>query len=83
MAATQLQEKIGVNRYVLGVEPHADGGKHFHAVFLSDKKMGIRYASKFDLEFEGKAYKGHYEKVSDLKGIVRYICKGGPTRGLL
>lgn len=79
MAAFQLKDKLKVERYVLGEERHADGGKHFHAVFLSEKKMDIRYASKFDIEYEGQAYKGKYEKVVNLKELVKYICK---KRGL-
>ena len=29
----------------------------------------------FDIAFEGKVYKGHYEKIRRLQEIVHYVCK--------
>ncbi len=71
----QLQKQTGIKRYVIGDELHENGDRHFHVILISDRKVDIRSASKFDIKFEGKTYKGHCKGVQNLAGLVEYVRK--------
>ena len=61
--------------YVLGEEEYKDGGRHFHVILISDRKVDIRSTSKFDIVFKGRRYHCNIQPVRDLAGAVRYVCK--------
>lgn len=72
---SQLEEKLDFSEYAIGEEYHADGGKHFHAVLVSERRQDIRSVAVFDLEFEGETYPCHCEGVRNLPSAVKYACK--------
>ena len=74
-AIDQLQEKTGIKEYAISEEPHSENGRHFHVLLLSNKKLDIRSASKFDIEFESRRYHCDIKPVRNLAGAVRYVCK--------
>ena len=74
---SQLQEKIEFTGYVLGVEHHKDGGKHFHVVLISERKLETRNPSIFDIKFYDEVHKGHCEGIRNLSKTVSYVCKSG------
>lgn len=70
-----LDKILSVCRFVswalIGQETHEDGGRHFHAVFSTDRKWRVRQATLFDVR--GK----HPNIVSprDVPATIRYCSK--------
>ncbi len=58
----------------MATEYHQNGGKHFHAILLCDKKVDIYPPSRLNVEFRGVICKGH---VNNLAATVKYVCKEG------
>jgi hypothetical protein len=73
----QLQSKITFADYVIGRELHQDGGAHFHAVLVADKKFDIRNANMLDVEFENKKFHGNYAATRHVNASIEYACKDG------
>lgn len=72
-----LQNKVSFAHYVVGRELHQDGGAHFHAVLISNKKFDIRNANMLDVELSGTKFHGNYTAIRHLNASIEYACKHG------
>ena len=78
----QLMRKLAlydVKEYLLVLEQHEDGGKHFHVLISCDKKIDRKGASFLDLEFisngETKLVHGSYERCKSEEDTIQYLTK--------
>jgi hypothetical protein len=66
----QLQKRTGMKDYVIGDKLHGDGGRHFYVILISNKKVDVRSATKFDREFEGKSCRCNCTAIKNLFAVV-------------
>lgn len=65
-ALAELKKVIPYIGYVICKERHANGGFHFHILFVTPKKFSIRHRSTFDIPYKGRIYSGQYKAVRNL-----------------
>ncbi len=73
----ELQGKVSFAHFVIGRELHQDGGAHFHAVLISDKKFNICNANMLDVELNGTQFHGNYGTTRHVNSSIEYACKDG------
>lgn len=73
----QLIPNTGIRQWLISEELHSRGGRHFHVILVSEKKLDFRSARKFDIAFQGRFYKCHCKTIRNLATAVEYACKLG------
>lgn len=63
--------------YIIAKEYHQDGGIHFHALLLFNKKVNITCPQTLDIQYQDHKYHGNYQAARSLERVVDYICKHG------
>lgn len=73
----QLDRRIPIDRYVIGIEYHEDGNKHFHVVLIAKTRQDLRSTRAFNIEFEGETYRCNCQGIRYLAATVNYVTKEG------
>lgn len=64
-----------IDKYIVALEKHADGGDHVHAYIELDRKANIKSAARLDLSVGGKKLHGNYKVAKP--GHKKYAMKDG------
>jgi len=78
-----LQERYGIERYTLGEEIHADGGRHIHAVLVFSDKVDSRDVTLFDINDGTKVHHPNIKPIqrgkAHLERAEQYVIKEDPV----
>lgn len=69
----RLPGEVRINRWVISLEHHADGGEHFHCYFQFTSKLNSRDERLFDV----RGCHPNIKRVQDEKRVIAYIIKQG------
>lgn len=71
----QNKMQLGKFEYIIARKTHCDGGIHFHAILIHNKKFQIRKKNILFIQFKGIDFHGNYQSVRFFSKTVEYVCK--------